>query len=186
MTLPTASQTVGPFFHIGLPYPGGAELVAPDAPGAIRLGGTVFDGEGEPVDDALVEVWQADRAGRYHHPEDTRDDPPVEGGFRGFGRCPTDAGGSYEFVTIKPGPVPAPGGGMQAPHVLVAVFARGLLKHVVTRVYFPDESAANDADPVLGLVEPERRSDLVAVEEAGAYRFDVHLQGDRETPFFDV
>jgi protocatechuate 3,4-dioxygenase, alpha subunit len=186
MTLPTPSQTVGPYFHIGLPYEDGPRLVAPDAPGAIRLVGTVFDGGGEPVDDGLVELWQANRAGRYDHPEDMREEVALEPGFHGFGRCPTDGAGRYEFATVKPGPVPAPAGGMQAPHIQVAVFARGLLKQVVTRIYFPDESAANQADPVLSRVEPERRAALVAVEQDGAQRFDIHLQGDRETPFFDV
>ena len=186
MTLPTPSQTVGPYFHIGLPYEGGPEPVPPGAPGAIRVTGTLFDGEDKPVDDALIELWQANRAGRYDHPEDTRADIPLEEGFHGFGRCPTDASGRYEFVTVKPGPVPAPGGGTQAPHIQVAVFARGLLKHLVTRIYFPEEAAANEADPLLARVDPELRSALVAVEEDGGYRYDIHLQGDRETPFFDV
>jgi protocatechuate 3,4-dioxygenase alpha subunit len=187
LTLPTPSQTVGPYFHIGLPYEGSPQLVPPDAPGAIRLGGTVFDGQGQTVDDAIIEVWQANRSGRYDHPEDTREELPLEEGFRGFGRCETDAEGRYEFVTVKPGPVPAPDGGMQAPHLDLSVFARGLLKRLVTRIYFPDEQEANEADPVLALVEePERRAKLVAREEDGALRFDIRLQGDGETVFFDV
>jgi protocatechuate 3,4-dioxygenase alpha subunit len=176
--LPTPSQTVGPFFHIGLPYEDGPRL----APDGIRVGGCVFDGDGELVDDAIVEIWQANEQGRYNHPEDL----PEEGGFRGFGRCPTDGDGRYEFVTVKPGPVPHPDGGTQAPHLEVAVFARGLLKHVVTRIYFPDEAEANEADPVLGTVEPERRAALTARAEQDGYGFDIHLQGERETPFFDV
>jgi protocatechuate 3,4-dioxygenase, alpha subunit len=180
--LPTPSQTVGPYFHIGLPYEDGPRL----ASGGIRIGGRVFDGQGEPVDDAVVEIWQANAGGRYDHPEDTREEVPRTEGFRGFGRCATDGDGRYAFATVKPGPVPHPDGGMQAPHVEVAVFARGLLKQVVTRIYFPDEPDANDADPVLTSVERERRPALVAQEDDGVLRFDVHLQGERETPFFDV
>ena len=186
MTLPTPAQTVGPFFHIGLPNEDGPQLIPPESEGAIRIGGCVFDGDGEVVDDAIVEIWQANPAGRYDHPEDVREDLPITEGFRGFGRCATDADGRYEFVTLKPGPVPHPDGGTQAPHIGVAVFARGLLKQVVTRIYFPDEVEANESDPVLSSVEAERRQALVAREEDGALRFDVRLQGDRETPFFDV
>jgi protocatechuate 3,4-dioxygenase alpha subunit len=186
VTLPTPSQTVGPFFHIGLPDDDRSELVPPDHPDAIRLLGNVFDGHGEPVDDALVELWQANREGRYRHPEDAREEVSLEPGFRGFGRCGTDAAGGYGFVTVKPGPVPHPDGRMQAPHINVSVFARGLLKRVVTRIYFPDERDANESDPVLFAVAPERRSALVACEEDGALRFDIRLQGDRETPFFDL
>ena len=186
MTLPTPSQTVGPFFHIGLPGDGGEQLVPPGDPHAIQVLGTVFDGEGDPVGDALIELWQANREGRYDHPEDTRDDIPLEPGFRGFGRCGTDDAGGYGFVTVKPGPVPHPDRGMQAPHIAVSVFARGLLKRLVTRVYFPDERERNASDPVLSTVEPERRAALVAREEDGALRFDINMQGDDETPFFDL
>jgi protocatechuate 3,4-dioxygenase, alpha subunit len=186
VTLPTPSQTVGPFFHIGLPHEGRARLVPPDHPDAIRLEGTVLDGAGEPVGDALVELWQANREGRYDHPEDGREEVSLEPGFSGFGRCGTDDSGRYGFVTVKPGPVPHPRGDMQAPHIDVSVFARGLLKRVVTRIYFPDEREANAADPVLSSIEPERRTALVAREEDGALRFDIRLQGDGETPFFDL
>ncbi|HYM57767.1 MAG TPA: protocatechuate 3,4-dioxygenase subunit alpha [Solirubrobacteraceae bacterium] len=186
MALPTPSQTVGPYFHIGLPSKGGSELVAPGDPHAVRLLGNVFDGEGQPVDDALIELWQANRQGRYDHPEDPREEIPLERGFSGFGRCETDGSGGYAFVTVKPGPVPRPGGGMQAPHIDVSVFARGLLKHLVTRIYFPDEREANDSDPTLSRVDPELRPRLVARVEEGALRFDIHLQGEMETPFFDV
>jgi protocatechuate 3,4-dioxygenase alpha subunit len=177
MMLPTPSQTVGPFFHIGLPYEGGERLVSE---GGIRLGGIVYDGDG-PVDDALVEIWQANPEGRYDHPEDQREEVPLTDGFRGFGRCATGDDGRYEFLTVKPGPVLP-----QAPHIEVAVFARGLLKQVVTRIYFPDEAEANESDPILSLVDPDRREGLVARAEDGALRFDVHLQGERVTPFFDV
>jgi protocatechuate 3,4-dioxygenase, alpha subunit len=184
---PTPSQTVGPFFHIGLPAPATSELVPPNHEGAVRIVGAVFDGNGEPVSDALLEIWQANSAGRYAHPEDTRDDLPCEDGFKGFGRCATDAEGRFEFVTVKPGPVPGPASGTQAPHIDVSVFARGLLKRLVTRVYFPDEAEANEADPVLSAVDdPEARATLVAREEDGALRFDIHLQGERETAFFSI
>lgn len=184
---PTPSQTVGPFFHIGLPAVTSAELVPPAQEGAVRIVGTVFDGDGEPVSDALIEIWQANAAGRYAHPEDTREEIPRDDGFKGFGRCATDAEGRFEFVTVKPGRVPGPDTGLQAPHIDVSVFARGLLKRVVTRVYFPDEAEANEADPVLSAIDdPEARATLVAREEDGALRFDIHLQGDRETTFFSV
>jgi protocatechuate 3,4-dioxygenase alpha subunit len=180
----TPSQTVGPFFSFALPYEGGDRLVAPDDPDAIRIEGTVRDGAGEPLPDALVELWQANRAGRYAHPEDTREELPLEEGFSGFGRCGTDGEGRFAFVTVKPGRVPWPDGGLQAPHIDVSVFARGLLARLVTRIYFPDEAEANDADPVLASVEPARRATLVAVPEGERLRFDVNLQGDAETVFF--
>jgi protocatechuate 3,4-dioxygenase, alpha subunit len=186
VTRPTPSQTVGPFFQIGLPHEGLTELVPPDHPHALRLVGRVLDARGEPVVDALVELWQANREGRYGHPEDDREEVPLEPGFSGFGRCGTDDSGDYGFVTVKPGAVPHPSGRMQAPHIAVSVFARGLLKRAVTRIYFPDEREANALDPVLASVEPERRADLVARDDDGALRFDIRLQGDRETPFFDL
>jgi protocatechuate 3,4-dioxygenase alpha subunit len=187
MTRPTPSQTVGPFFHIGLSSNGGRELVAPGSHGAIRIEGIVTDGEGTPVNDALIEIWQANEAGRYAHPADSREELPLQDGFGGFGRCDTDELGHYGFVTVKPGRVPGPNGVMQAPHIEVSVFARGLLKRVATRIYFPGEEQANREDPVLALIEdPDRRSTLLATEEDGIYRFDIHLQGDRETAFFDV
>ncbi len=187
MTRPTPSQTVGPFFHIGLPTDGQDELVVADAPGAIRIEGVISDGEGEPVVDALVEIWQANTAGRYAHPDDRREELPLEEGFTGFGRCGTDGSGQYRFLTVKPGPVPGPGGAMQAPHIEVSVFARGLLKRLVTRIYFEGEEQANREDPVLsGIEDPELRSTLLATREGDGYRFDIHLQGERETAFFDV
>lgn len=184
--LPTPAQTVGPFFNIGMPGDQ-SELVAAEAPEAVRIEGVVYDGDGAAVTDALVELWQAAPSGRYDHPDDPRDELVLTDGFRGFGRAETDAGdGSYSFVTLKPGPVPGPGGSVQAPHLLVSILARGLLKRLATRIYFADEAEANAADPVLAAVEPERRDTLVARPVAGAYRFDVRLQGDGETVFFDV
>jgi protocatechuate 3,4-dioxygenase, alpha subunit len=185
---PTPSQTVGPYFQIGTDEGFiGPELVSPDHPDALRLHGTVRDGDGQPVTDAMLEIWQANPAGRYAHPEDTRADVPLEEGFDGFGRATTDDQGRYELVTVKPGPVPGPNGQPQAPHIDVSVFARGLLKRLVTRVYFPDEAEANAADAILSAIEdPDARATLVAVEEDGGLRFDINLQGDRETTFFAV
>jgi protocatechuate 3,4-dioxygenase, alpha subunit len=184
---PTASQTVGPYFHIGLPWDDGSDLVPASHHGVITLEGTLTDGEGEPVNDGLIEIWQANEAGRYAHPEDDRDDVPLEDGFKGFGRSQTDDRGRYRFRTVKPGPVPAADGRMQAPHIEMSVFARGLLQRVVTRVYFPDEQEANAADPLLGSIEDEAvRSTLVAEQHDGTLRFDIRLQGDGETAFIDV
>jgi len=161
---PTPPQTVGPFFSIGLPWPDGAAVAEPGSDGAIALRGAVLDGEGAPVPDALVETWQADPA------------PPA----RGFGRCPTDAQGRWEIVTRKPS---AAGG--EAPHVAVAVFARGLLHRLATRIYFADEPSANAADPVLAALGEHERATLLAEPDGrGGYTFDIHLQGDHETAFF--
>ena len=186
MALPTPSQTVGPFFHIGFSSEGRSELVPPGDPDAVHLRGNVFDGEGQAVGDALLELWQANRHGRYAHPEDAREEVSLEPGFSGFGRCETDGSGGYAFVTVKPGPVPGRSGGVQAPHIDMSVFARGLLKRLVTRVYFPDEREANESDSTLASVEPELRPRLVARADGGVLRFDIHFQGDQETPFFDV
>jgi protocatechuate 3,4-dioxygenase alpha subunit len=183
----TPSQTVGPFFHDALLDEDRSEMVPPDHPEAIRIEGTVYDGEEAPVSDAMVEIWQANRAGRYNDPYDNRQDLPLDEGFSGFGRSGTDAGGRFSFVTIKPGPVPGPDGGMQAPHIMVSVFARGLLKRVVTRMYFPDEEEANAMDPILSSVEdPGFRRTLVAHDEGDALRFDVYLQGENQIAFFDL
>ena len=183
----TPSQTIGPFFHFALLEEDQSKLVSPDHPSAIRIGGTVYDGAGEVVPDAMLEIWQANAAGRYAHPEDAREDLPLDENFSGFGRCGTDAEGRFELVTIKPGPVPGPDGRLQAPHISISVFARGLLKRLATRIYFPGEEAANAADPVLSSIEDEDlRSTLVARAVDGGLRFDVYLQGDRQTAFFDV
>jgi protocatechuate 3,4-dioxygenase alpha subunit len=186
----TPSQTVGPFLSIGLPWPDGPHVVDPAEPDAIRIFGVVYDGAGVPVPDALVETWQADPDGYFDHPDDPRastQGPAAPAGgpaFRGFGRCPTADDGTYEIVTRRPGPVPAADGTPQAPHIDVSVFARGLLNRVVTRIYFPEEEAANSADPVLGVVPAERRATLIAEPAEGGYRFDVRLQGAHETVFF--
>lgn len=158
----------------------------------------MLDGAGEPVPDAMIEVWQADAEGRYDHPADRRGDPPaLDPAFHGFARLGTDAAGRFRLDTVKPGPAPGRGNARQAPHLNLAVFARGLLNHLFTRVYFSDESEANAVDPVLDTVEPARRNTLVAALEGAAgdrrgppsppfvYRFDVRLQGADETVFFD-
>jgi protocatechuate 3,4-dioxygenase alpha subunit len=181
----TPSQTIGPFFAVGLPWPDGPKVVAEGTPGACWIGGRVLDGVGDPVPDALVETWQADPEGRFAHPDDPRGLEPS--GFRGFGRCPTDAEGRWAVRTVKPGPLPAPGGGTEAPHLDLSVFARGLLGRLVTRVYFPDEAEANAADPLLASIpEPALRARLVAVPDGDRLRFDIHLQGDQETPFLAI
>lgn len=183
----TPSQTVGPFLHIGLPWPDGPTVVPEGSPDAVVITGRVVDGTGGPVGDALVETWQADPQGRFDHPADPRGTTGRNGtGFRGFGRCPTDTGGEYRIVTRKPGRLPTPDGDLEAPHLDVSVFARGLLDRVVTRLYFADEPAANAADPVLQAVDPARRATLLAVPEGAGYRFDIRLQGPGETVFFDV
>ncbi|GAB7052928.1 protocatechuate 3,4-dioxygenase subunit alpha [Catenuloplanes indicus] len=178
----TPSQTVGPYLSIGLPWPDGHSVVEEGTPGAIRIFGTVYDGAGAEVPDALIETWQADPAGGFAHPDDPRG--PADSGFRGFGRCPTDDAGDWAIITLKPGVVPDREGRPQAPHIDVSVLARGLLHRVVTRIYFADEPAANAADPVLATVPEARRSTLLATPDGDGYRFDIRLQGDDETVFF--
>jgi protocatechuate 3,4-dioxygenase, alpha subunit len=178
----TPSQTVGPFFAIGLPWDGGPHAVDPSAPGAIAIEGTAYDGAGDPIPDAMVETWQADPAGRFPDLHGHGGPTAVEG-FRGFARAAADDEGRYRIVTLKPGAVP---GGDQAPHIDVSVFARGLLQRVVTRIYFADEESANASDPVLASVPEERRATLLATPAEGGYRFDIRLQGDGETVFFAV
>jgi protocatechuate 3,4-dioxygenase alpha subunit len=187
----TPSQTVGPFFAIGLPWTDGPHVVPEGTPGAITITGRVTDGNGDPVPDALVETWQADPDGSFGHPDDPRQtDLPASGppACRRFGRCPTDDEGRYRILTVRPPSLPAGDGRTEAPHIDVSVFARGLLDRLVTRIYFPDEEAANAADPVLDSITARlRRATLIAKPEpAGVFRFDIRLQGDDETVFFDV
>lgn len=194
----TPSQTVGPFFAYALTPElygrqgiAGNVMACDDAQGdVIRVEGRVIDGDGQPVPDALVEVWQANAAGRYRHADDPRDDAPVDGTFTGFGRSGTDGDGRFWFETVKPGPVPGRGNAPQAPHINVAVFARGMLTHAYTRIYFADEEEANAIDPVLNTVDEARRGTLIGdarpVHGRTVYRFDIRLQGDGETVFFDV
>jgi protocatechuate 3,4-dioxygenase alpha subunit len=182
----TPSQTVGPYFAIGMPFPSGPFAVAEDTPGAIRITGTVYDGAGTPVPDSLIETWQADPDGRFADLHGYGGDSELSG-FRGFARCGQEDGdGSFAFVTVRPGAVPGPGPTMQAPHIDVSVFARGMLHRCVTRIYFADEGDANASDPVLSTVPAERRGTLLAQPTEGGYRFDIHLQGPGETVFFDL
>jgi protocatechuate 3,4-dioxygenase alpha subunit len=182
----TPSQTVGPFLHIGLPWPDGPDVVPPNTPNRITITGRVLDGAGQGLPDALVETWQADPAGRFPHPDDPRGAVRGRGGFRGFGRSGTDPDGNYVIYTLRPGSLPAPDGGVEAPHLDVSVLARGLLDRVVTRIYFPDEVEANAADPVLsGIEDPAARATLVATAVGpNELRFDIRLQGADETVFF--
>jgi protocatechuate 3,4-dioxygenase alpha subunit len=147
----------------------------------------LLDGAGDPVPDGMIEIWQANAAGRYAHPDDARDEIPLEPGFRGFGRSSTVQDGEFSFVTVKPGRVPWPAGGLQAPHLVVGVFARGLLKRTSTRLYFPDEGEANAGDPVLRRLDEQARTSLLARPEPdGWLRFDIRLQGPGHTTFFAV
>jgi len=184
----TPSQTVGPYFAMRLPWPDGPYVVPEGTPGAITIFGRMYDGAGNVIPDGLVETWQADPDGRFAHPDDPRG--PVPGGyhgFRAFGRCETAPDGSYKIITLKPGSLPAPDGGVEAPHLDVSIFARGMLNRVVSRIYFPDEMEANANDPALSTVPAERRSTLVAVPAGdGLLRWDIHMQGESETVFFDV
>jgi protocatechuate 3,4-dioxygenase, alpha subunit len=183
--LTTPSATVGPYLAIGLTWDDGPHVVEPGTPGAIWLRGTIVDGNGDPVPDAMVETWQADPDGRFDHPDDPRG-AVARPGFRGFGRSQTVGAGEYAVCTLKPGRVPDGEGGLQAPHVDVSVFARGLLDRVVTRIYFADEAEANAEDPVLGALPEDRRGTLVARATDDGYRLDIRLQGDGETVFFAV
>ena len=207
----TPSQTVGPFFHYGLPWKGGADLVGKSDMGArpelfaeehwvlnlssptgtpageaIEVAGHVFDAAGEPVVDAMIEIWQANAAGRYRSTGDARDHVPLDPHFVGFGRGSTDAEGVYRFRTIRPGRVPGPGNTLQAPHLAVSVFGRGLLKRLATRVYF-DGAEGNATDPVLACVPEDRRTTLIARPQDGSvWWLDLRLGGDGETVFFDL
>jgi protocatechuate 3,4-dioxygenase alpha subunit len=177
----TPSQTVGPYLSLGLTWPTGYLVVPEDTPGAITITGTLYDGAGAPIPDGLVETWQADPDGRFDHPDDPRG--ASGSGFAGFGRCNTDASGEFRIVTVKPGAI----GDGQAPHIDVTVMARGLLDRVVSRIYFPDEVAANAADPLLSSLPADRVPTLIAVEDGpGRLRWDVRLQGAGETVFLAV
>jgi len=189
--IPTPSQTVGPFFHLGMARAEWDDLTADNPAGQkIAIEGRVIDGDGAPVPDAVIELWQANAAGRYNHPDDRQTDKPLDPHFRGFGRVATDAEGRFRVVTIKPGPVPGRGNALQAPHINIALFARGLLKHLFTRIYFADEPA-NASDPLLSSIDdPAARGSLLARRAATAspalYRFDLVLQGENETAFLDI
>ena len=184
---PTGSQTVGPYFQIGL---GGMLIPAVAAPGMegsrITIRGRVTDADQEPIPDALLETWQSNAAGKYTHPEDAQD-KPLQAGFLGFGRVATDDDGAFSLTTIRAGRVLGLGGALQAPHIEVSLFMRGLLRQLVTRIYFPDEPS-NEDDPVLGLVHPERRATLIAKKisgNAGTLEWNVYCAGEQETVFFD-
>ena len=184
MTIRTPSQTVGPFFHDALRYEAGHELVPEGCEGSFVLSGRVLDGNADPVPDALVEIWQAGPDGAFSRAPGILQ---VAESFRGFGRSDTDADGRYWFRTVKPGPVPTVDERPQAPHIAMSVFARGMLRRVVTRVYVPDEAEANGADPLLSELGEPRRATLVALpRDDGDLVFDVRLQGDQETVFLDV
>lgn len=181
----TTSQTIGPYLRIGLEWMVIEDLAPKGVAGEpVRLQGRVVDGDGKPVSDAAIELWQANSHGRYASAED-KQDKPLEAAFRGYGRSLTDEGGGFRFRTIKPGRVPGPRGRLQAPHLVVTIFMRGLLKQLMTRVYFPDEPA-NAEDPVLALVPAARRGTLIAKRKGeGALEWNVVLQGSDETVFFD-
>lgn len=183
----TTSQTVGPYFSIGLDWLNSDDLAGSGVSGErVTIRGSVLDADGAPVPDALLEIWQADAQGKYAHPDDPQK-KSIETGFFGFGRIPTREDGTFRFTTIKPGRVPGPNGKMQAPHILVSFFCRGLLRRLATRVYFPGETS-NAEDFALNHVEPERRATLIAKEISGKpseLEWNVVLQGTDETVFFD-
>jgi protocatechuate 3,4-dioxygenase alpha subunit len=195
----TPSQTVGPFYAYGLTPKGrahwdpdgtyswketvGDNLVTPDASGEkIQIVGIIRDGDGAPIPDAMLEIWQSDSQGRYAHPRDPR---APNASFKGFGRSACNKDGEFGFNTVKPGQVPGPDGKPQAPHIVVCIFSRGMLRQIYTRMYFPDEN--NDGDAILALVPVDRRHTLIARKEKdGVYRFDIRVQGGDETVFFEI
>ena len=185
--LTTAAQTIGPFGAIIFEHTQVKEVAPVGVEGErVVIRGCLLDGDGKPVDDATIETWQANSYGKYAHPDDVQE-KPLDDRFRGFGRVLSASDGSFRLNTIKPGSVPGSGGAVQAPHLVVIIFMRGLLKHLMTRVYFPDEPA-NAADPVLALVPAARRSTLIAKKiaaEPGVFEWNVDLQGREETVFFD-
>jgi protocatechuate 3,4-dioxygenase, alpha subunit len=187
--VPTPSQTAGPYFHLGLTEACSVKCIAgPHTKGErVWLTCRVIDGAGAPVNDAMIEIWQADAEGKYNHPDDLPE-KTVDSEWIGFGRMATADDGSCEFETIRPGRVPGSGNVLQAPHLNVAVFARGMLKQLYTRVYFAGDPA-NSEDPAIALVPVPRRETLMAqsdVADPGHWRFDIYLQGEQETVFFDV
>lgn len=194
MMIQSPSQTVGPYFAQGLLREGDQVftniLVSENTEGErIQIQGRVLDAERQPIEDAMIEIWQANHHGRYNHPLDEQD-KPLDAEFTGHGRASTDVTGNYRFETIKPGSVPGPDNTAQAPHINVIVFARGMLSHAFTRIYFEDEDA-NREDPVLMSIEDERhRNTLIAMREEAdgliVYRFDICFQGEDETAFFDA
>jgi protocatechuate 3,4-dioxygenase, alpha subunit len=182
----STSQTIGPFLRIGLEWMVIEDLAPQGIAGErVKIEGRIVDADGKPVNDAAVEIWQANSHGKYASPEDTQD-KPLEKGFRGYGRSLTDDAGAFRFRTIKPGRVAGPDGKLQAPHITVTIFMRGLLKQLQTRVYFPDDPANAD-DPVLNLVPAERRATLTARKRGdGELEWNVVLQGRNETVFFGL
>ncbi len=198
MSQETPSQTVGPYFAYGLlPHTYARRSIATHKICSsktqgehIRIIGRVFDGDGTPIEDAMLEVWQADADGRYASPSDPNASLCTDKSFRGFGRTGTSAQGEFSFETIKPGRVRGSGNSLQAPHLNLIVFSRGLLTHVYTRIYFDDEAEANAEDEILNLVEVERRPTIIATREntgAGTtYRLDIHMQGEKETVFLEA
>jgi len=184
----TPSQTIGPFFRIALVDAAGANLVRPETRGArVTIEGRIIDGDGAPVTDAMLEIWQANAEGKYDHPDDDQE-KLIDPAFHGYGRTCTDEKGTYRFETIKPGAVPGADGKLQAPHINVSIFARGLLRRLVTRIYFPDEPL-NVTDALLNSVPPNRRATMVAAWGDSAHRtirFDIILQGNSETVFLDI
>jgi protocatechuate 3,4-dioxygenase, alpha subunit len=181
----TGSQTVGPYLHIGLNWLNTRDIAGKGIKGErVAIQGRLIDGNGVGVNDGLIEIWQANAEGKYAHPDD-KQKKPLEKGWRGFGRIPTDAKGGFRFTTIKPGRVPAPDGSLQAPHLVVSIFMRGMLKQLVTRIYFPDEAASNTTDPVLTLVPAARRATLIPRKKGKALEWNIVLQGKNETVFFD-
>jgi len=186
--IPTPGQTVGPFFALGLDRPEWADMTRGTPRGErITIEGRVLDGDGAAVPDAVIELWQANPAGRYDHAEDTQADKQIDPHFHGYGRVATDPHGRFKITTVKPGPVPGRGNTLQAPHISVAFFARGLLKQLFTRIYFADEPG-NASDPLLAAIDDEAaRNTLVARRgEGSAYHFDFVLQGENETAFLDI
>ncbi len=181
----TAAQTVGPYVSIGFEKASLPDVAPAGVAGErITITGRIFDGDGQPVTDGVIETWQANSYGKYAHSDDTQE-KLLEENFRGFGRVLTDAQGGFRLTTIKPGKVAGPDGKEQAPHITVVIFMRGLLKHLMTRIYFPGDPANAD-DPVLNLVPAARRATLIAGKVAdGTLQWDVHLQGANETVFFD-